>query len=230
MKSFSMFAVAVFFSAGAAFAQTDTPVPAAPSAAARGLRITRITGTVNVVKDGRVLATLNPGDAVPAIEGTGMTFAVVEGTLEIEGAGRTITAATGSNFTVASVDGRMDISVAAGTPVVVKAPSGHNLVVTANSAVQLSAANGGTGIRVVKGIVVMTDASGGRTQTIRTGETATAAVPAVPAAADAAGTPAAEEAAAAEADAAALPPPPSDTAPIETETLEESVEVSGSNP
>ncbi|HPO44267.1 MAG TPA: hypothetical protein PK875_00595 [Spirochaetota bacterium] len=238
MKSLSMFAVAVFFSAGAAFAQTDTPAPAAPSSAVTGFRITRITGTVNIIKDGKVLVTLNPGDAVPAIEGGWITFAVVEGTLELEAAGKTITAATGSNFTVGSVDGRMDISVAAGTPVVVKAPSGHNLVVTANSAVRLSAANGGTGISVERGIVVMTDASGGRTQTLRTGETATAAVPPAPAATAAAGTAAAEEPAAAGETAEETtsagedlpPPPPSAAAPIETEVLEESQETSASNP
>ncbi|OPZ23136.1 MAG: hypothetical protein BWZ02_03324 [Lentisphaerae bacterium ADurb.BinA184] len=122
MKSLSMFAVAVFFSAGAAFAQTDTPAPAAPSSAVTGFRITRITGTVNIIKDGKVLVTLNPGDAVPAIEGGWITFAVVEGTLELEAAGKTITAATGSNFTVGSVDGRMDISVAAGTPAAAAPP------------------------------------------------------------------------------------------------------------
>lgn len=194
MKSFSIFAVAMLFSAGAAFAQTDTPAPADQSAAAGGLRITRITGTVNIMKDGGILATLKPGDAVPAIEDTGITLAVVEGTIELEAAGKTITAATGSNFTVASAAGELDITVAAGTPVAVKTPSGHNLIVTANTRVGMTAVDGRIDIRVGKGIVVMTNASGGQTQTIRTGETAVvapSAAPAVPA--DAAGTVAAEE-------------------------------------
>ncbi|KAF0125960.1 MAG: hypothetical protein FD154_1502 [Elusimicrobia bacterium] len=220
MKLSPILAVALLFAAGSAFAQADPPAPAAQAA---GLKITRITGTVNIMKDGFILMTLKPGDSVPAITDASVAFAVVEGTIEVAANGKTITAATGSNFTVAAAKGKVDISVTAGTPVAVKTPSGHNIVVTANSDVRLATVGGKVTVKVEKGAAVITDAAGGRTQTLKTGETATVTVPATITTTTKTAT--VKEAATEETTVTA----PESTV-IETQTVGQSNEVSASNP
>lgn len=225
MKLFKLLAVVALtaFSVNA-FAQTNV--------AKKGIKITKITGTVNIIKDGKVIQTLKPGDAIPEITDSKVTFAVVNGTVEVEAGGKTVSAATGSNFSVTTSNGQTNVAVAAGTPVAVKTESGSNVVLTSNSEVKMVNTNGTVAISMEKGTAVMTDASGGQTRTVQAGQTVT-----VPSASTvtAAATPApapVEEAANETNDEAIAPvvvEPPATTV-IPTETVLQSEEVSGSNP
>ncbi len=225
MKLFKLLAVVALtaFSVNA-FAQTNV--------AKKGIKITKITGTVNIIKDGKVIQTLKPGDAIPEITDNKVTFAVVNGTVEVEVGGKTVSAATGSNFSVSSSNGQTNVAVAAGTPVAVKTESGSNVVLTSNSEVKMVNTNGTVAISMEKGTAVMTDASGGQTRPVQAGQTVT-----VPSASTvtAAATPApapVEEAANETNDEAIAPvvvEPPATTI-IPTETVLQSEEVSASNP
>lgn len=232
MKLFKLLAVVALtaFSVNA-FAQTNV--------AKKGIKITKITGTVNIIKDGKVIQTLKPGDAIPEITDNKVTFAVVNGTVEVEVGGKTVSAATGSNFSVTTSNGQTNVAVAAGTPVAVKTESGSNVVLTSNSEVKMVNTNGTVAISMEKGTAVMTDASGGQTRTVQAGQTVT--VPSATTVTAAAPAPVApvEEAANETADEAVIAPvvvePPANTI-IPTETLQdaeevlESPEVSASNP
>lgn len=167
MKSFHMLAIGMVVAFGAnVFAQPATP-PAQP---AKGIKITKITGTVNIMKDGQVVMTLKPGDAIPEITDNKVTFAIVDGTVEVEAGGKKISAATGSNFTVASTNGQTNVMLGAGTPVAVKTESGNNIILTSNSEVKMVTANGKVEIAMEKGNAVVTNASGGETQTVTAGQ------------------------------------------------------------
>ncbi len=148
---------------------------AQPAAGAKGIKINKITGTVNIMKDGVVVMTLKPGDAIPEITDNKVTFSIVDGTVEIEAGGKKISGATGSNFTVTSSAGQVNVALGAGTPVAVKTESGQNVILTANSEVKMINAGGKVTISMEKGNAVMTNASGGQTQTVRTGQTVTVA-------------------------------------------------------
>lgn len=145
----------------------------APGQAAKGIKITKITGTVNIMKDGVVVMTLKPGDAIPEITDSKVTFSIVDGTIEIEAGGKKISGATGSNFTVTATAGQVNVALGAGTPVAVKTESGQNVILTANSEVKMINANGKVMISMEKGNAVMTNASGGQTQTVQAGQTIT---------------------------------------------------------
>lgn len=167
MKLFQLLAISAVFAFSAnVFAQ-------APGQAAKGIKITKITGTVNIMKDGVVVMTLKPGDAIPEITDNKVTFAVVDGTIEIEAGGKKISGATGSNFSVSSNAGQVNVALGAGTPVAVKTESGQNVILTANSEVKMINANGNVNISMEKGNAVMTNASGGETQTVQAGQTVT---------------------------------------------------------
>ncbi len=167
MKLFQLLAISAVFAFSAnVFAQ-------APGQAAKTIKITKITGTVNIMKDGVVVMTLKPGDAIPEITDNKVTFAVVDGTIEIEAGGKKISGATGSNFSVASNAGQVNVALGAGTPVAVKTESGQNVILTANSEVKMINANDKVMISMEKGNSVMTDASGGGTQTVQAGQTMT---------------------------------------------------------
>ena len=142
----------------------------AQAPAAKGIKITKITGTVNIMKDGAVVMTLKPGDAIPEITDNSVTFSIVDGTVEIEAGGKKISGATGSNFTVSAGAGQVNVALGAGTPVAVKSESGHNVILTANSEVKLVNTNGTVQISMEKGNAVVTNASGGETQTIQVGQ------------------------------------------------------------
>ncbi len=172
MKLFQLLAISAVFAFSAnVFAQ-------APGQTAKGIKITKITGTVNIMKDGVVVMTLKPGDAIPEITDNKVTFAVVDGTIEIEAGGKKISGATGSNFSVASNAGQVNVALGAGTPVAVKTESGQNVILTANSEVKMINANDKVMISMEKGNAVMTNASGGETQTVQAGQTVT--VPSAP--------------------------------------------------
>jgi len=165
MKLFNLSAIALVFAFGAnVFAQPATP------AAPKGIKITKITGTVNIMKDGQVVMTLKPGDAIPEITDNKVTFAIIDGTVEVEAGGKKISAATGSNFTVATTNGQTNVALGAGTPVAVKTESGNNIILTANSEVKMVTANGKVEIAMEKGNAVVTNASGGETQTVTAGQ------------------------------------------------------------
>lgn len=151
----------------------------AQAPAAKGIKITKITGTVNIMKDGAVVMTLKPGDAIPEITDAKVTFSIVDGTVEIEAGGKKISGATGSNFTVTSNAGQTNVALGAGTPVAVKTESGNNIILTANSEVKMVNNNGTVSITMEKGNAVMTNASGGETQTVQAGQAVT--VPSAPA-------------------------------------------------
>lgn len=218
----------------------EAAIPAEP--AKKGIKITKITGTVNIMKDGVVVMTLKPGDAIPEITDNSVSFAVVDGTIEVEAGGKTISAATGSSFSVSSTNGQTNVALGAGTPVAVKTESGNNLVLTANSEVKMVNTNGTVQIAMEKGNAVMTDATGGQTQTVTAGQAVV--IPSVPAAAPApapAPAPVAEEPVAApvaDEPAAVEETPvfiPEVVAPVEptvipTEVVQEATELSPSNP
>ena len=167
MKLFHLLAISTVLAFSAnVFAQ-------APGQAAKGIKITKITGTVNIMKDGVVVMTLKPGDAIPEITDNSVTFSIVDGTVEIEAGGKKISGATGSNFTVSSNAGQTNVALGAGTPVAVKTESGQNIILTANSEVKMINANGNVMISMEKGNAVMTNASGGQTQTVQAGQTVT---------------------------------------------------------
>lgn len=142
----------------------------APQAAKKGIKITKITGTVNIVKDGVVVMTLKPGDAIPEITDSKVTFAVVDGTIEIQAGGKTVSAATGSNFSVATNNGQTNVALGAGTPVAIRTESGNNVVLTANSEVRMVNTGSNVQIAMLKGNAVMTDSTGGQTKTVTAGE------------------------------------------------------------
>lgn len=150
----------------------------AQAPAAKGIKITKITGTVNIMKDGVVVMTLKPGDAIPEITDNKVTFSIVDGTVEIEAGGKKISGATGSNFTVSASAGQVNVALGAGTPVAVKSESGHNVILTANSEVKMVNTNGTVQISMEKGNAVVTNASGGETQTVQAGQVV--AVPSAP--------------------------------------------------
>ena len=165
MKLFQLLAISAVLAFSAnVFAQ-------APGQAAKGIKITKITGTVNIMKDGAVVMTLKPGDAIPEITDKSVTFSIVDGTVEIEAGGKKISGATGSNFTVSANAGQTNVALGAGTPVAVKTESGQNIILTANSEVKMINANGNVMISMEKGNAVMTNASGGQTQTVQAGQT-----------------------------------------------------------
>lgn len=224
MKLFKLLAIVALtaFSVNA-FAQTNM--------AKKGIRITKITGTVNIMKDGQVIQTLKPGDAIPEITDSKVSFSVVNGTMEVEVGGKTVSAATGSNFSVTTSNGQTNVAVAAGTPVAVKTENGNNVVLTSNSEVKMVNTNGTVAISMEKGTAVMTNASGGQTQTVQAGQTVE--ITSAPAPAVTTAQAPAEEVANETTDAEAIEPvvvePPATTI-IPTETVLESAEVSGSNP
>jgi quercetin dioxygenase-like cupin family protein len=154
----------------------EPPKPAAKPASAKpvpakGMKITKITGTVNIMKDGVIVKTLKPGDPIPVITDNKLSFAVVEGTMEVEAGGKTITASTGSNFTVTSNNGQVNVALGAGAPVAVRTESGNNVVLTPNSEIKMITANEKVEIKVEKGNAVVSNAAGGETQNLGAGQT-----------------------------------------------------------
>lgn len=208
----------------------EPPKPAAKPVPAKGMKITKITGTVNIMKDGVIVKTLKPGDAIPVITDNKLSFAVVEGTMEVEAGGKTITATTGSNFTVTSNNGQVNVALGAGAPVAVRTESGNNVVLTPNSEIKMITANEKVEIKVEKGNAVVSNAAGGETQNVAAGQTisVTALPPPPP---PAAVTPAVTEDAPPATDGTApvngdtvLPPPPTSSV-IPTEETEQAVVV-----
>lgn len=151
--------------------------PAIPAVPAKGMKITKISGIVNVMKNGVIVMTLKPGDAIPVITDNKMSFAIVNGTMELEVGGKTISAVTGSNFTVTTTDGQVNVALGAGAPVALKSESGHNIVLTPNSEIKMTTTKGNVEIVVQKGNAVVSNASGGETQAVKAGDTVNIPMP-----------------------------------------------------
>ncbi|MFA6433605.1 MAG: hypothetical protein WCW52_02810 [Elusimicrobiales bacterium] len=216
MKLFqiAILTVAVSFGAGA-FAKP-------PSRPAGDLKITGVTGTVNIVKNGAVVMTIKAGDALPAVKDGSMSFVVVDGSLELQYGGGTITAGLGASFTITDNKGRVSITLGSSAPVSIKTKFGQNVLLTANSQAAIITKNNKVEVKVVKGHVVTSNASGGDTRDLKAGETVFLRAPVT------------------HRDAPGLsdkhdhdeptPSDPSQTTVHPTRTLEEGEEVSGSNP
>ena len=143
------------------------------------LKINKIIGVVNVVRNGVVIMTLRPGSDLPAIT-TDMTFSVVKGGIELQADGKTITGVTGSKFTVSSADGVIRIAVAAGSPVLLNTESSSKVVLTQRAEVKIINTDGKTTIAVEKGSIVSNNSTGGDTQTTKAGKTLSLPAPAMP--------------------------------------------------
>ena len=192
-----------------------------PPAPTPGIRIANIIGTVNIVdKDGKIIRTLKPGDVIPENLDNTVTFSVVEGSMEVQSNGKTVTATTGSNFTVSNINNEVKITVTAGAPVAIKSESGSNVVITANSTVKLLNVAGEVKVEVEKGLVVVSDSAGGGSKSVKAGETASIPAVTTPVIVSDGGTPR----------IVATPVPVPDTTVVETKTVEEGKKVSGSNP
>ncbi len=156
------------FSAGLVIA---AEAPAAP-AADKPVRITKVSGTVQLLKDGAVFMTIKPGDAIPADLDSGVSFRVVSGSIEVEAGGMKITGVTGSEFKPTFTNGSMVVNAQGSGSVEVKSPSGYSVVLPSGSEVKMTGTGTGTNVEVQKGRAVVTDAAGGGTQILNAGETA----------------------------------------------------------
>lgn len=248
MKLVNLIVVAALAaSCGQVFAQNPDPArpePAKVTAPANGMRITKVTGTVNILKNGVIIQTLKPGDVVPAITGDKITFSIVYGTLEMVAGGKSVTAPTGAEFTVTTRKREVEVSLGAGSPVSVRTESGHTVVLEPGSRVRMISSAGKVDIRVEKGNAVYSDASGGGTRTMKAGGKVSVPMGNLPGRATASGgserysvrseageTPAGPAAEVPAEPLIVLPvvePPPSGVIP--TQTVEEGKEVSASNP
>lgn len=233
MKLFPLVAVAAIAAFGGnLFAQTPPAGPAAPAVApakpapAKGMKITKIAGTINIMKDGVIVKTLKPGDAIPVITDNKLSFAVVEGSMEVEAGGKTITAGTGSNFTVTSNNGQVNVALGAGVPVAVRTESGNNVVLTPNSEVKMITSSEKVEIKVEKGNAVVSNAAGGETRNLGAGQTVNVSAVPPPPPPSAPAAPAVTESAppaAVPAGDAALPPPPPPSTVIPTQETKQAV-------
>jgi len=170
---------ALVFSAGLVIAADVPTVPANPAPAAdKSVKITKVSGTVQLMKDGVVVMTIKPGDAIPANLDPGLSFRVVSGNIEVEAGGMKINGVTGSDFKPTFSNGSMVVSSQGSGSVEVKSPSGYSVVLPNGSEVKMTDTGTTTNVEVQKGRAVVTDAAGGGTQIVNVGESA--AVPSAP--------------------------------------------------
>jgi len=140
-------------------------------AADKAVRITKVAGTVQLMKNGVVYMTIKPGDTIPAKIDSNVTFFVVSGTIEMEANGMKISGATGAEFTPSFSRGSMVVSSMGRGSVEVKSGSGHSVLMPTGSEVRLTRDGKETDIEVQKGRAVVTDASGGGTRVMNAGDT-----------------------------------------------------------
>lgn len=156
---------------GSAFA--DTTAPQSPP-----MVIKNAVGNLTVT--GRILnpdgtytwqtVTLKPGDKIPDFDPNPPadtpppSVTVTAGSVDMQIGGKTVTAGAGATFTVSNTNGVVAVS-ATGAPVTVKTESGHNVVVTAGSAVNMTTTTNDQGqaqvaIAVTQGSAKITDSTG----------------------------------------------------------------------
>lgn len=239
MRCIKLMAFAVLiFSAGFVSAAEAPDVPANPAPAAyKPVKITKVSGTVQLMKNGVVVMTIKPGDAIPANLDPGLSFHVVSGSIEVEAGGMKINGVTGSDFTPTFTNGSMVVASQGSGSVEVKSPSGYSVVLPRGSEVKMTDTGVTTNVEVQKGRAVVTDAAGGGTKIVNVGETA--AVPSAPAVAAPAAAPVTEVVAVTgdapvynPADAAYVPATSviATREAAESATVTEASEVSGSTP
>lgn len=141
------------------------------SAADQSVRITKVAGTVQLMKDGVVIMTIKPGDAIPRNLDANITFFVVSGTLEVEAGGMKITGVTGSEFKPTFSGGALVVASDGRSSVVVKNSAGQSVVMASNSEIKMTTTGGNTEVDVQKGRAVVSNPSGGNTQVVNAGET-----------------------------------------------------------
>ena len=141
------------------------------SAADKTVKITKVAGTVQLMKNGVVIMTIKPGDKIPAKLDAGVTFFVVNGTMEVEAGGMKIVGVTGSEFKPTFSGGAMTVVSGGRASVVIKNSVGQSIVMTSNSAVKLDTTSDTTEVVVQKGRAVVSNPSGGGTQVVNAGET-----------------------------------------------------------
>lgn len=161
--------LSVFF-AGCLFAQAaDIAKPAIP---APGLKLTRITGTVHLMKYGLVVITLRPGDAIPSLADPNITFAVVDGSIELKAGREKISAEGGANFTLTAEKGReVLISVDEGSPLEFAGVYGGNVLLAQNSEVRINYTLKKTKLYVKKGNAMVTMPGAKEPNSVNAGET-----------------------------------------------------------
>jgi len=172
----------LFLSAGFAAAAEAPANPAKPNsapAADRTVKITKIAGTVQLMKDGAVFMTIKPGDAIPVDLDSNVTFHVVDGTIEVEAGGMKINGVSGSEFKPTFSNGAMTVSSQGSGSVEVKSASGYSVVMPSGSEVKMTNTGTTMDVEVQKGRAVVSDPTGGGTRIVNTGETAS--VPSAPA-------------------------------------------------
>jgi hypothetical protein len=142
------------------------------AAADKTVRITKVTGTVQLMKSGVVVMTIKPGDAIPANLAANMTFFVVSGSIEVEAGGMKISGVTGSEFRPTFSGGSLVVASEGRASVEVKNSAGQSVIMTSNSEIKMNTSGATTNVEVQKGRAVVTDASGGGTKMVNAGETA----------------------------------------------------------
>jgi len=157
---------ALVFSTGLAFAADKT------------VKITKISGTVQIMKDGVVVMTIKPGDAIPTNLGANVSFNVVSGSIEVEAGGMKINGVTGSQFKPTFTNGSMVVASQGTGSVEVKSASGNSVVLPTGSVVKMTDNGKTVDIEVQKGSAVVSDASGGATQVVKEGDKAS--IPSAP--------------------------------------------------
>jgi len=135
------------------------------------MRIKQAVGNITVTQNG-VTTTLKPGDPIPDITDPNATFTAVNGEIDLQVNGKTIKAGPGATFSVSVVNGAVNVTATGGVPVAVKTEDGHNVVLTGGSQVTMSpTTDGQVAINVVSGNALVSDSSGGESQSLGTGQT-----------------------------------------------------------
>ncbi|HBA60286.1 MAG TPA: hypothetical protein DCZ92_05630 [Elusimicrobia bacterium] len=136
-----------------------------------GLKITETTGTVNLMKYGLVVMTLRPGDVIPALVDTSISFTVVDGIIVLEAGREKISAAGGATFTVTAEKGReVVISVAEGAAITIKG-SAENVMLATDSEIKITYNRKKTIILIKKGSAVTTLSFGAEQKIVNAGGT-----------------------------------------------------------
>lgn len=209
----------LFLSVGLAFAADKT------------IKITKVAGTVQLMKNGVVVMTIKPGDPIPTKLDSNVTFFVVNGTVEVEAGGMKITGVTGSKFKPSFSGNALVVASEGRASVVVKNQAGQSVVMTSNSEVKLNTTGAVTQVEVQKGRAVVSNPTGGGTQVVNAGEsTSFSAVPPVAQTPTAPVVPAEEPAVTEETPAAEPVAVVPETSVNPVQEAEESTEVSGSTP
>lgn len=144
------------------------------------LKVKKVTGVVHVKRGGKIIMTLKPGDILPDNLDADVSFSVIDGTVKIEIAGQQVTGTAGSNFEVTAKDDQIIVRSGEGVPVEIQTTSGHAVVLTENTTVELTQTDNQLAIEVVSGRALMSDLAGGETKILNAGDETKATVTKAP--------------------------------------------------